>query len=211
VSEAPRPDTSAAPTLTQRWSALPQRWRVLIPLAALVLGFVLYTDWVWPIAERWHGDSERIESILRRARDNEAELPRAIREAVVALGPINVPRSEEEGSLALGRVANEVIGRHGSVRDVAFDGRIGSRLPPTALREIVGSTGQRVERVVGELRFTATPEQAVAVVRDLESSPEIESVSRIRLLRDEETRRVAVTLTIEAWILASGGGGRGRL
>lgn len=204
-------ETRPLDRMRARWDALPQRWRVLASIAAAAIAFVLYMDLVWPIAERWNADGDRIETILDRASDNQAQLPQSLRNAVESLGPINVPRSEAEGSIALVTLINEVVGRHPSVSSFSLDARSGGRLPSAALQEVVGGTGQRVERVEGDVQFRASPEDAIAIVRALESSPDIESIRRLRLIRDEANRRVEVTMTIEAWVLGSGGrpGGRG--
>ena len=195
------------PSLAARWNALPARWKWISAAAAVTIAFIAYTDLVWPIAERWNTESARIEKILDRAEGNVAQLPPSLEAAVEALGPIKVPRTEAEGSLALAEAITSAIGNQ-PVANFSFDARAGSRLPPAALREIVSGTGQRVERVVGEVGFTATPEQAAAIIAELESSPEIESISRLRMVRSQSDRKVDVKMTVEAWILT--GRGRGR-
>lgn len=195
------------PSLAARWNALPVRWKWISAAVAAAIVFIAYTDLVWPIAERWNAESDRLEKILDRAAGNVAQLPPSLEAAVEALGPIQVPRTEAEGSLALAETITAAIGNH-PVANFSFDARAGSRLPPAALREIVSSSGQRVERVVGEVGFTATPEQAAAVIAELESSPEIESISRLRMVRSQTDRKVDVKMSVEAWILT--GRGRGR-
>ena len=206
--ESPMSTTSAAkPSLAARWNALPVRWKWISAAVAAAVAFIAYTDLIWPIAERWNAESDRIEAILDRAEGNVAQLPPSLEAAVEALGPIQVPRTEAEGSLALAETITAAIGGQ-PVSNFSFDARAGSRLPPAALREIVSSSGQRVERVVGEVGFTATPEQAAAIIAELESSPEIESISRLRMVRSQTDRKVDVKMTVEAWILT--GRGRGR-
>lgn len=195
------------PSLASRWNALPVRWKWISAAVAAAVVFIAYTDLVWPIAERWNAESDRLEKILDRAEGNVAQLPPSLEAAVEALGPIQVPRTEAEGSLALAETITAAIGNQ-PVANFSFDARAGSRLPPAALREIVSGTGQRVERVVGEVGFTATPEQAAAIIAELESSPEIESISRLRMVRSQTDRKVDVKMTVEAWILT--GRGRGR-
>ncbi len=200
--------STAKPTLANRWKALPVRWRWISAAAAATIVFILYSDFVWPIAEKWNAESDRIEAILGRAEGNREQLPASIEAAVEALGPIRIPGTEAEGSLALAETITAAIGRH-PVSNFSFDARAGSRLPPAALREIVSGTGERIERVVGEVGFSATPEQAAEILAALESSPDIESVSRLRMVRSPQLdRKVDVKLTVEAWILT--GRGRGR-
>ncbi len=197
----------AKASLTARWNALPVRWKWISAAVAGAIVFIAYTDLIWPVAERWNAESSRLEAILDRAEGNVAQLPPSLEAAVEALGPIQVPRTEGEGSLALAETITEAIGSQ-PVSNFSFDARAGSRLPPAALREIVSGSGQRVERVVGEVGFTATPEQAAAIIAELESSPEIESISRLRMVRSQTDRKVDVKMTVEAWILT--GRGRGR-
>lgn len=195
--------------LAARWSALPIRWRWLIGIAGAVVLFVLYSDLIYPIAERWNAEGDRIEKILDEAEGNRAQLPRSLEDTVEALGPIRVPRSEAEGSLALAETITAAIGNH-PVTKFSLDARAGSKLPPAALREIVSASGQRVERVVGEVGFTATPEQAAAIISELEASPDVESISRLRVIKSKDAdRKVEVKMTVEAWIL-TGRGGRSR-
>lgn len=195
------------PSLATRWDALPTRWKWISAAVAAAVVFIAYTDLVQPIADRWNAESDRIDAILDRAEGNKAQLPPSLEAAVEALGPIQVPRTEAEGSLALAQTITKAIGNQ-PVANFSFDARAGSRLPPAALREIVSGTGQRVERVVGEVGFTASPEQAAAIIAELESSPEIESISRLRMARSKSDRKVDVKMTVEAWILT--GRGRGR-
>ena len=181
-------------SLKDRWSELPLRWKRLLIAVGIVLGFVLYVDWVWPIAERWNAESDRIEAVLDRAEGNRLEL-----------GPIRIPSTEGEGSIALAETVNAAIRNH-PVSNFSFDARAGARLPPAALREIASGAGDRVERVVGEIGFTSTPEEAADIIAELEASPDLESISRLRITRSQTLdRRVDVKMTVEAWVLGSRG------
>ena len=192
-------------SLKDRWSELPLRWKRLLIAVGIVLGFVLYVDWVWPIAERWNAESDRIEAVLDRAEGNRLELPNSLAATVESLGPIRIPSTEGEGSIALAETVNAAIRNH-PVSNFSFDARAGARLPPAALREIASGAGDRVERVVGEIGFTSTPEEAADIIAELEASPDLESISRLRITRSQTLdRRVDVKMTVEAWVLGSRG------
>ncbi len=195
------------PSLAARWNALPARWKWISAAAAAAIAFIAYTDLVWPIAERWNAESARIEKILDRAEGNVAQLPPSL-EAAVEVARADPGASNRGRGIARARRDDHRRDRQPAGRELLL--RCASRIapPPAALREIVSGTGQRVERVVGEVGFTATPEQAAAIIAELESSPEIESISRLRMVRSQTDRKVDVKLTVEAWILA--GRGRGR-
>jgi type II secretory pathway component PulM len=192
-------------SLAERWAALPLRWKRLLLAVAAVLLFVLYRDWVWPVAEKWNAESDRIEAVLDRAEGNRSQLPSSLAATVESLGPIRIPSTEGEGSIALAETVNAAIRSH-PVTNFSFDARAGARLPPAALREIASGAGERVERVVGEIGFTATAEQAAEIIGELEASPDLESISRLRISRSQTMdRRVDVKMTVEAWVLGSRG------
>ncbi|MCZ6494322.1 MAG: hypothetical protein O6933_09610, partial [Planctomycetota bacterium] len=55
----------------------------------------------------------------------------------------------------------------------------------------------------GDFRFDAAPDEAIAIIAELESSPMIEAISSVRITRVSGTRKVTVDLTVEAWIVSA--------
>ena len=55
------------------------------------------------------------------------------------------------------------------------------------------------------MRFETTAEELPSLIADLESHPGIEMVSALRVTRNEQSRKIAVQATIEAWTLSAGG------
>ncbi|MHC4306938.1 MAG: hypothetical protein ACYSW2_21040, partial [Planctomycetota bacterium] len=96
---------------------------------------------------------------------------------------------------------NEVLKQH-RVSDDSFNYRGPEKLPRGTLAQILRS-GQRVERVTGDLRFDASPTEAIAIIAELESSPTIEAVSDVRMTLQGGRQKVRVDLTVESWIVSS--------
>ena len=55
----------------------------------------------------------------------------------------------------------------------------------------------------GDLRFDATPAIAAKVIAALETSPDIDAISSLRMTRQPGPRRVTVVLTVESWIVSA--------
>jgi hypothetical protein len=58
-----------------------------------------------------------------------------------------------------------------------------------------------VARITGNLRFDATPEEAIAIIAELEANTTIEAVSDVRVT-EQSGRQVRVDLTVESWIVS---------
>ena len=61
-----------------------------------------------------------------------------------------------------------------------------------------------MERITGDLRFDASPTEAIAIIAELEASPTIEAVSDVRMTLQGGRQKVRVDLTVESWIVSSG-------
>ena len=197
------PDESG--DLVDRFLALPPIWRIAGAGALLVVALLVAQDHVWPIADDWNREADRIERTIARGRSLDAALEPRIERIAAALGPIEVPRSAAPGATRL----EETVGRICAAHDIdpKIDGRTGSRLPNNSpLSEVAGG---RVERLICELEFVASPDVLIDVVRSLEAEPEIESISDLRIERIDEGVRSGVTLdvrlVIEAWVVPARG------
>ena len=82
-------------------------------------------------------------------------------------------------------------------------------LRPGPLSEITGEGG-RIGTRVTEIQFTASPEQVVRVLADLEQSPVVAAITAVDLAPadDRRTRTVEATITAEAWTLPERGASR---
>lgn len=190
-------------TIWNRFRQLPRaaQWA---GLAAIGIGFfLLYDQHVRPITTTWHDHAdEMLKEVGEAARsENRSRQLRAMREPILGLGAVETPGNEAQGSNALNDAVNEVLKRHSVTRD-SFNLRGATRLPRTTLSQII-QPNQLVQRITGDFRFDAAPDEAVAIIAELESSPVIEAISSVRITRVSGTRKVTVDLTVEAWIVSA--------
>lgn len=188
--------------MVDRFLRLPASWQLGGVLVLVVIAILVAQEHVWPTADRWNEEADQIERTLTNARNLDRGLPPSIERIAVALGPIEVPRSAAPGATRLEETVGEICLKHNLVPKI--DGRTGSRLPPN--NPISAMAGGRVDRLVCEMEFTATPDLLIKVLRDLESEPEIESIADLRLDRINDGPELDVTLVVEAWIVPAQGG-----
>ena len=196
-------DLDRNPTLA-RFRSLPPTGKVAAVAAALLLTWLALEQWSWSWARTWSDECERIERALAESSAISAEPdPTAIAGAEL-FGPVDPPASESEGAESMARAVVEVVKKH-AVSQFSFDAqRASSRLSGGAT---VGN--QKLSKVTGEVQFEATPAETAKIIAELESSPGIESVSALRMQRRDNDGKVAVRLTVEAWVFATrSGGGR---
>ena len=190
-------------TIWNRFRQLPRavQWA---SLAAIGIGlFLLHDQHVRPITTTWHDQAdEMLKEVGEAARsENRSRQLRAMREPILGLGAVELPGKEAQGSNALNDAVNEVLKRHTVARD-SFNLRGATRLPRNTLSQII-QPNQLVQRITGDFRFDAAPDEAVAIIAELESSPMIEAISSVRITRVSGTRKVTVDLTVEAWIVSA--------
>lgn len=184
-----------------RFRALPRAGQWASIAGVGILGFLLWDATI----SQWARDIDDSADIMlanvaqiregAKVRDDFERLG----EVIVALGPAEKPDTQAEGAAKLNRVVNDVLKRH-SVSNQSFDMRLRGKLPPAALAGI--TQGNRLDRLVGDLKFTATPAEALAVIAELESSPEIESINMVRITKDA-AQKVKVNLTVESWVIST--------
>lgn len=190
------------PDLVDRFLALPAIWRFGVTAAVIALVLLVADDYVWPTADAWNEESDRISTIIDQSQNLESTIDRQIERVATALGPIEVPRSASPGATRLEETVGSILEANGIVPKI--DARTGSRLASASpISEVAGG---RVQRLVCELDFKSNPDTLINVIRELEAEPEIESISSLRLERIEDGPELEVTLSIEAWVVPPAGG-----
>ncbi|MHC4141359.1 MAG: hypothetical protein ACYSUF_05565 [Planctomycetota bacterium] len=190
-------------TIWRRYRRLPRagQWAVAAALGAVLL--IIWTDYVLALAAVWNEQADALLADAREAAGGERRLSRmnGLRNTIQGLGPIQRPGTESQAELALNDAVNEVLKRH-RVSDDSFNYRGPEKLPRGTLSEIL-RTSQRAERITGDLRFDASPTEAIAIIAELEASPTIEAVSDVRMTLQGGRQKVRVDLTVESWIVSS--------
>lgn len=190
-------------TLTERFMSLPRAIRWLLVAVGFVVAFQAWDLTLGTVSRGWSDDADRIERSVQEVVDVEAIQSRMddLEDAIVAIGPVELPRRDAAGREALNRAIGEVIGNDEyGITDDEFSLGSGNKIPRSLSTGLLPS-GRDVSRLTGELEFTASPEDAIAIIADLESRPEIDAISEVSM-KKESNRKVGVTLTMETWIEA---------
>lgn len=168
------------------------------------IGMVLFMLWdmtVRPLADEFNRSADLIEvqaNDVRAAQSVTTELRKPeIGELVVGLGPVVQPASEAVRADALNQVINTVLKKHGVTKE-SFGFRPGKLSKPAML-----GGDKRIDRLSADLKFDATPAVAAAIIAELESSPDIESISSVRITKDA-SGKVKVHITLDTWMISFG-------
>ena len=171
---------------------------IVFLILAVLLVVLVAEDYIWPMADDWNAQANRIEKIIDQGSRLDRAVDRKIERVATALGPIEVPRSAAPGATRLEETVGRILEENGLRPKI--DARTGSNLASNSpIAEIAGG---RVQRLVCELEFQSDPDTVIKVLRELEAEPEIESVSSVRLERlDNGPRLLDVSMEIEAWVV----------
>ncbi len=196
-------------TWSQRFDQLPRAAQWALIGAVVIIAPLIYTDYLSKFTDEWNDKADGIRSDVRQAALTNSGFDRIdqMKDLISGVGPVAKPTTEADANKALTESVNAILKLH-SVSNDDFKIRPPARLPTGTLEKIVQGRNQRVERLTGELRFDASPEHTLAIIAELESSEDIESISHVRLNKKPGTPKLSVRLTVEAWILSSGAGRR---
>ncbi len=188
---------SATPSISQRFWELPRAARWLAFAVVFTLCFLSWDKFVRPVAADWNRSADAIEDQVRQVRDSSAtaNLLRQMRDPIVAIGYVAYPGTEDQGRVGLTEAVTEVMKGKGYSFNLSGSG---GRLPPDVSREITDQ-GKRLTRLTGELKFDATPKEAIEYIAAFEVRDDIESVSSVRL-KKSSGGKVTVRLTLDAWV-----------
>ncbi|MBC24363.1 MAG: hypothetical protein CMJ32_10675 [Phycisphaerae bacterium] len=191
----------------EKYRGLSPVYQGSIAVLAVMVLFLLADEYLWAVARQWNQSADRYAEILHEGASKEAEFSPRMEATIRAVGPVNIPSTEADGAKKLSRTINSILKDHKIYND-SYDNFGGAKLPSDALTSITSSTGGRIEKVTGRLQFDASPEEALKIISEIESNPEIESISSLRITRMERMTRVTVKMTVEAWIMSPLNAGR---
>lgn len=187
--------------LWQRFREMPRAVQWSAWAAALSLLALLWTDVIAARTNIWNEQADKMLARLEEVRSGDQRLERlvAMQDYVVALGNASRPDNKvEDAADALADAINQVL----AARSVSGDSsliRAPDKLPPGTIDALL-APGERAYKINANLRFEATPEEAIAIIAELEARPEIEAISVVRLAK-RGSNKVAADLTLEAWCI----------
>ncbi|QOJ18134.1 MAG: hypothetical protein HRU76_11270 [Phycisphaeraceae bacterium] len=197
-------------------NALLQRFRQYPPLVrwsiiglAVVLFAMLWYDTVGAAARSLGDRAAAYGQAIERARQIDRRLATISESTIAAIGPIEPLALTEVSSRAARQAIMEVLNRF-NVTGLDVTDKGASNFRGSQLRSLVDGNFQP-RRIIIEVRFETTQENAFEAIAALESHPAIETVSKVRVSRIQDLRSnrksVVVALTVEAWAKESGAGG----
>jgi hypothetical protein len=134
-------------------------------------------------------DGSRVASRLRNA---------SMKDTIVALGQVETPGEERTGRQTLTYVVNDVLARF-DCSDDTFNLRSGGDNLPRRYSDDILGPGRRIRRLSGEVKFSASPENAIAIISEFERHPDIEGVPDVRITKGDG-RNLDVRLQLEVWV-----------
>lgn len=198
-------------SLVATYRSLPRSVRWILIGGAGILGYFVVLEPTVEYVTRLNSESDSMASQLartdaeRRARAGAEEV---IRLGISRFGNVEFPGDPEARPVEFNKQISETISRHGLKEDATTRS---STLSAGPLSGIVG-TDKRVERIVKELQVTATPEQVIKLIADLEQLPTVATVSRVQIRKPSENeqagRKVKADISVETWVVARKGKAR---
>ncbi|MGI9014607.1 MAG: hypothetical protein ACR2GY_10210 [Phycisphaerales bacterium] len=193
--------TQATHSYAQRFKEYPVFMQWLL-IAAVIVILIMVWQWVvWGQVQALNEKAAAYESAIARASANASRTSSAASDAVLALGEAEPLGNEIDGAQALHEALSRVLNNNGVLsRDVDFKTRekfknreMQSLLPPN----------RKGEKVIAEVRFESSQENAFSIIAALEDDPAIESVSMVRMNRSADPRKMTlmVQITVEAWVI----------
>jgi len=202
--------------LAERFRAIPRAARWAIAAGAAFAAYFLIVEPVLDsrTALTVRGDDKAKQLAAARSGSADAESAETdLRTGIARFGVPELPGPPIERSEALTRRIASVLQSHG-IRDHTSTVKE-SPLSSTSLAGVFGAE-YRVDRLITELQFDASPETFMGILADLERSPEVAAVSRVALRksapaagsRSSSSRSLKATIAVEAWELVRKGRAR---
>jgi hypothetical protein len=169
---------------------------------SVVAALVVYTfldDYPWALARSWSAEADHVQKVLHEGARNEEELPGKVRDAIAVYGRLDLPGSEAEGANALS-IAVKDAAKKNKVSSYTFQTRTGGKLPKAA--SDAAGIASRVERLIGEVNFVASPQDTFGFIQSLEASPAVDALGSVRMDWDDKAKKLSVRLMAEAWVIA---------
>ena len=192
-------------TMWQKFSKLPRAAQWAVIAAVSLITYLAYTDYVLAFANDWNTKADVIEARIQDAQDKSKWINgiTGMSSLIRGLGPVEEPQKDiDAASAALTQTINAILKDH-SVTDDDFKASPPSRLPPQTLTKLTEGTNNRVESLSVVLKFDASVQTTLAIISELESSPDIESVSDVHLTKLPAARKLSVRLIVVAWVYTS--------
>lgn len=194
--------------LLARFRALPVAGRWIVALIVILVLYIGVMDPVLTKAESLRSRAATLETALSRERElassDEGDGAK-VQTAQSTFGRPRLPGDSRTTPEALYRLVNTILESHG-----VFDRNVNEKTVRMTSDQVVALGVGGIDRLILEVSFEADPAVVFEILSDLERSPDVAAVSRIKidkssLRSDRDSDLVRATLAPEAWLVARGG------
>jgi len=187
-------------SLRTRYHALPRALKWLVWLGVGLVAYFAILDPVLKTMTELHDRSEQALAAIRRYREPDPDNRNMIRDGHKRWGDVLLPGADQSRVLEAKNAMLGVLEKHRLTGNYSMTERSPSKLKGTE------STASGVEYWRGpiELKFSAAPHVALAVIADLEMVPSIAQIASVRIRRHTDKAEVEVTLVADAWFIRQG-------
>jgi hypothetical protein len=189
--------------LKAKYEALPQRQRWVVIGAIAVLAWFVADSVAWQRAAEWSAEGDQIEAALKRGATRQSTVTTDLKRQVATYGAVGVPADAGPGREELDRAINDIAKKH-KVAGYSYEARTGQRMKDPDAAVLGGS----LDRLQAEVKFETTAEELPRILDELEGHPGVEAISALRLTKNDQSRKITVQATIEAWVTAGSRGGQ---
>ncbi|MEE3001300.1 MAG: hypothetical protein VX908_01260 [Planctomycetota bacterium] len=180
----------------ERFRELSRVWQWILLATIFMVAFLAWAYVIAPIGDNWAEQADRIEFDLHRTSSGLA-MDAHTKNSVMIFGPLDLPNKKAEGSLTLIESVQQILANRGITNDTFYQSQ--SANIKASVLPGVARAGEKIERIKGELDFESKPDVAIAVIADMERSPDIEAISDLKIDK-LGNGQVRTRLTIEAWV-----------
>lgn len=121
---------------------------------------------------------------------------------VLHYGQVRFPGDPQSTPAEFNRIVTDILDRH-QISNRTASTRSGSLRADSPLARALPKE-DKIDRIVQDLQFDATPEAAFAVIADLERQPIVANISRVQIRKDAgrggQAGTVRVSMAVEAWV-----------
>lgn len=121
---------------------------------------------------------------------------------VLHYGQVRFPGDPQTTPPEFNRIVTDILDRH-QISNRTTSTRTGSLRADSPLAKALPKE-DKIDRIIQDVQFDATPEAAFAVISDLEREPIVANISRIQIRKDAgrsgQVGTVRVSMAVEAWV-----------
>ncbi|CAG1003563.1 hypothetical protein PHYC_03075 [Phycisphaerales bacterium] len=194
--------------IVQRYRGLPRSARWLVWLLALVVAYFGLVERVLDFYAYWRAEGDRSEAGLVKLAEAGDIVKRAGNTAldgVKHFGGVDYPGDPNARVRVFNKAVTEILSKH----SISGETSTTRTMPLTGNGPLVKKlpANFRIDRVTRVLEFEAEPDAIVKVIADLEQSPLVSTISNVQIMRqaegrDQSSRHVHASITVETWVMA---------